>query len=277
MLLESAFLKLPELMLASYEHQGNVEAMVVQHFATGIQMELNSRSIPFSYNHVTIEKPYPNQNRRGTVFRSDLLFDAIGSVPNISRLDQYGFKEKQWLEAKSFFGRNNSSPAKTQNIGRIVKDIVRLCLLPEELQGSIRQNGRYVLLVFDSHPRHYLAFSDRDWLKAIFDEIKPTLSVDLSSEKKTLVKSIVNCDSVDAQIEVDLSNHYFEPTTETPSPVYWGYLLRINNFKMSINGKHIGYSSIANDNWDANRIEKLQLVKEEFTKLLKGDEGDITS
>jgi hypothetical protein len=277
MLIESAFLKLPELMLSSYQHQGNVEAMVVQHLATGIQMELNCRSVPFAYNHITIEKPYPNQNKRGTLFRSDLLFEAIGTVPNTSRLDQYGFKEKQWVEAKSFFGIKNSSPAKTKNIGRILKDMVRLCLLPEELQGSIRQNGRYILLVFDSHPKHYLALSDRDWLKAMFDKMSPTLSLDLKTEKKSLVKSIVNSDTINAQIEVSLSKQFFEPIIETPSPVYWGYLLRINDFKISINGKHIASSSVANEHWDANKIETLRLVKEEFTKLLRGDEGDITS
>lgn len=277
MLIESAFLKLPELMLSSYQHQRNVEAMVVQQLATGIQMELNCRSVPFAYNHITIEKPYPNQNERGTVFRSDILFEAKGSVPNTSRLDQYGFKKKQWLEVKSFFGIKKSSPAKTQNIGRIVKDIVRLCLLPEELQGAIRQNGRYVLLIFDSHPKHYLAFSDRDWLSAMFDEISPNLSIDLRTEKMSLVKSIVNCDTINAQIEVGLSKHFFEPIIETPSPVYWGYLLRINDFKISINGKHIASSSFANEHWDADKIETLRLVKEEFTKLLRGDEVDITS
>ncbi len=183
MLIESAFLKLPELMLSSYTHEGNVEAMVVNHLATGLQMELNSRSVPFAYNHITVEKPYPKQSRTGTVFRADLLFESGGSVPNVCRLDKYGFKEKQWLEAKSFFSKGNSSPPKTQNIGRVIKDIIRLCLLPEELQGSIRQNGRYVLLVFDNHPDKYLAYSDRGWLKEIFEERSPRISIDLSLEK----------------------------------------------------------------------------------------------
>jgi len=264
-------------MLSSYQHKGNVEAMVVQHLATGIQMELNCRSVAFAYNHIAVEKPYPNQNQRGTVFRADLLFEATGSVPNSSRLAQYGFKEKQWLEAKTFFGRTKSSPTTTQNIGRIVKDIVRLCLLPEELQGAIRQNGRYVLLVFDSQPKNYLAYSDRIWLKSMFEDKSPTLSIDLSREKKSLVKSVVNCDAIDAQIEVELSKHYFEPIIETPSPVYWGYLLRIDNFKISINEKHIASSLVGNQHWDRDKIKTLESVRGEFIKLLRGDEGDITT
>ena len=277
MLIESAFLKLPELMLSSYSHEGSVEAMVVQHLANGLQMELNCRSVPFAYNHITVEKPYPNQNRTGTVFRADLLFESSGSVPSTSRLDQYGFKEKQWLEAKSFFSKGNSTQPTTQNIGRIIKDIVRLCLLPEEHQGRHRQNGRYILLVFDRPPSKYLAYSDRAWLRKIFEERAPILSVDLSREKQSLVSSIVNAASVDAQLDITLSVHHFEPIVEKPLPVYWGYLLRIDKFFVTINGRTIESEGNTNEHWDGDKIEALKAVRAEFTSLLKGDEGDITS
>ena len=277
MLIESAFLKLPELMLSSQSHQGNVEAMVVQQLVNGLQMELNCRSIPFAYNHITVEKPYPKQSRTGTVYRADLLFESGGTVPSTSRLDQYGFKEKQWLEAKSFFSRGNSSPPTTQNIGRIIKDMIRLCLLPEEYQGSIRQNGRYVLLIFDKTPSKYLAFSDRAWLKRIFKERAPSISVDLSTEKSSLVNSIANVASVDAQIDIALSILHFEPSAETPFPVYWGYLLRIDEFSVSINGKSIESGSEVKEHWDRDKVEALQTVRDEFVALLKSDEGDIIS
>jgi len=277
MLIESAFLKLPELMLSSYHHKGSVEAMVVQHLVNGLQMELNCRSVPFAYNHITVEKPYPNQNLKGTIFRADLLFDASGSVPSTSRLEQYGFKEKQWLEAKSFFSRGKSSPATTQNIGRIIKDIIRLCLLPEELQGCIRQNGRYVLLVFDKHPSKYLAYSDRDWLKSMFEDRAPMLTIDLSKEKSSLVEPVVHAPALDAQIEIMLSKNYFEPIAGTPSPVYWGYLLRIDSFSISINGKRITSSQDVDEHWSKGKIEDLNAVRTEFTDLLKGDEEDITN
>lgn len=277
MLLESAFLKLPELMLSSHQHKGSVEAMVVQHLATGLQMELNCRSVSFAYNHIAIETPYPNQNQKGTVFRADFLFEATGSVPSASRLDQYGFKEKQWLEAKSFFGRGKYSPATTQNIGRIIKDIIRLCLLPEELQGAIRQNGRYILLVFDSPPANYLAYSDRAWLKSMFEDKSPSLRIDLQAEKPSLVNAVVSRSSINAQIEVGFSKHYFEPTVQTPLPVYWGYLLRIDRFAVSINGKNIASSEKIDERWDKDKIENLKSVRAEFIGMLKGDEGDITN
>ena len=275
MLIESAFLKLPELMLSSQSHQGNVEAMVVHYLANGLQMELNCRSVPFAYNHIAVEKPYPKQNRAGTVYRADLLFESARTVPNTSRLDQYGFKEKQWLEAKSFFSKGKSNPPTTQNIGRIIKDMIRLCLLPEELQGHIRQNGRYVLLIFDKTPSKYLAYSDRTWLRRIFQERAPSIYVDLSTEKSSLISSIVNVSSVDAQLDITLSILHFEPSSETPFPVYWGYLLRIDKFSVSINGKSIESGSDVKEHWYKVKVEALQAVRDEFAALLKSDEGDI--
>ena len=272
MIVESAFLKLPELMLSSNTNQGNVEAMVIHMLSTGLQMELSSRSIPFAYNNITVEKPYPNQRKAGTVFRADLLFDSLGSIPNITRLDQYGFKEKQWLEAKSFFSKNNSNPPTTQNIGRILKDLIRLCLLPEELQGRIRQNGRYVLLIFDKHPSKYLAYSDRVWLKQIFEERTPSISIDLNTEKSSLISAIIRQDLINAKINLSLTVLHFEPSTNTPSPVYWGYLLRIDKFTISINDKTIQSNGDVKESWDKKKISELNDVKNEFTTLLKNED-----
>lgn len=272
MLIESAFLKLPELMLSNYSHNGNVEAMVVHHLATGMQMELNSRSVPFAYSHITIEKPYPKQRRTGTVFRADLLFESVGTIPSVARLEQYGFKEKQWLEAKTFFSKGSSSPATTQNVGRVVKDVIRLCLLPEELQGRISQNGRYVLLVFDKHPTKYLAYSGRDWLRKIFEERTPSVSIELNSEKPSLVSSIVGQNSINARVDLSLSVLHFEPSVEIPAPVYWGYLFRIDKFAISINDKSIQSDGEDKEHWDSTKVLELEAVRNEFTVLLKNEE-----
>ncbi|MDB5050374.1 MAG: hypothetical protein JWO30_3445 [Fibrobacteres bacterium] len=275
MLIESAFLKLPELLLSSHNHRGNVEAMVVHHLVTGLQMELNSRSIPFAYNHITVEVPYPKQSRIGSVFRADLLFDSNGSIPSIARLDQYGFKEKQWVEAKGYFSKGKTTPATTQNIGRVIKDIIRLCLLPEELQGGIRQNGRYVLLVFDKHPGKYLAYSNREWLRRIFEDRTPSIKINLESEKTSLIQSIVGQSNLNSQMELSLSILHFEPSTEIPFPVYWGYLLRIDKFSISINNKVITSSGEVQERWDRDKVLALEAVRNEFANLLGKDEGDI--
>lgn len=278
MLIESAFLKLPELLLSSFTYKGNVEATVVNCLVTGLYMELIARSVPFPYSHITVEIPYPEQSRVGTVFRADLLFEAGGSIPlsSIPLLERYGFKKKQWLEAKSFFSKGNSSPSKTQNIGRVVKDVIRLCLFPEEGTGEHRDNGRYMLLVFDKHPSQYLAYSDRNWLKQIFEKRTPSVSIDLGSEKSSLVNAIVAQNSINARVDLSLSVLHFEPSTKTSSSVYWGYLFRIDKFSISINGKSIQSNGETNEYWGRDKVSALEAVRNEFSTL-KSDEGDITS
>lgn len=277
MLIENAFLKLPELMLSSHQHSGKVEANIVSLLVTGLQMELNSRSIPFAFNHIIIEKPYPQTKKKGIVYRADFFFDSKGCVPESSLLYQYGFKEFQWLEAKIFFGFKKSKPPKTKKIGDIIKDILRLCLFPIELQGKIRQNGRYLLLVFDSKPADYLAFSDRAWLKSMFEDKNPDLVIDLQDEPKTLLRSIVNNDSVKIRIKVKLANYIFEPIFENFPLPYRGYLFRIDRYDISINKKSISFKGSPGEYWGPEEIEQLKIMKEEFINFLKKDNSEETN
>jgi hypothetical protein len=277
MILESAFLKLPELMLSDIQNRGRVEAMVVQHLATGLQMELNCRSIPFAYNHITVEKPYPLQDQKGSVLRADLLFDANGTIPSTCRLDQYGYKEKQWLEAKTFFSKSKDpKPPKTKNLGKIVKDLIRLCILPEELQGRIRQNGRYMLLVFDARPSKYLAYSKRDWALSLFEKESKTVQINLTQETKSLVNAISSSDHLDAVIDISFKRYVFEPVVDKPFPTYWGYLFRLEAFSISIAGETIATNGEPDEYWPPDKIDQIRSIRLKYISLLRG-ENDITN
>ena len=54
----------------------------------------------------------------------------------------YGIFETNWIEIKYL---------KEWNEKKIVNDLLRLCLLPKELQGKIKENGRYFMLVKNSY------------------------------------------------------------------------------------------------------------------------------
>ncbi len=272
MLLESAFYKLPELMMSSIQSQGRVEAMVVQYMANGLQMELACRSVPFAYNHVIVERPYPNQRGKGNSFRADLLFDANGTIPSSCWLHLYGFKDKQWLEAKTFFSKKSATPTKTQNLGKIVKDIIRLCLLPEELQGRSRQNGRYILLVFDRHPFKYLAYSKRKWVKTFIEDESGRVKIDLSLEPKSFIKSIVNSDQLSSTLTISFKRFKFEPCQNESSTVYWGYLYRIEAWSITLEGKEVCSTGEVDERWDAEKISELKEVRTIFLSLLSKDE-----
>lgn len=271
MLIESAFLKLPEILLSSYSNDANVEAMLVQSLVTGIQMELNARSVPFAYSHIVVEQPYSLERLSGPSYRTDLLLNAKGCITQSLALEQYGFRELQWLEAKSFFSKGKARPATTQNLGRIIKDLLRLCLLPNELKGQIRQNSRYMLLAFDRPPNNYLALAKRDWARKLLEEINPTVTIDLRREKMALIKSISNCDKLDASITLSLTISRFEPLQMAASPIYWGYLLRIDAFDISIGSLQISSDGSPREYWDDAKFNALLNVRNAFTDLVKGD------
>jgi hypothetical protein len=57
-LIEQAFLKLPELLLSNFDHGSEVELTIVHLFASALQMEMNARNIPRPFASVLTEKPY---------------------------------------------------------------------------------------------------------------------------------------------------------------------------------------------------------------------------
>ncbi len=172
MIIEGAFLKLPELLVSNFDHGDTFEATVVHLLATAVHMELNSRNIPRPFEHVYMEKPYPAKGKGGRAIRADLFVNLNGAVVITDRMALYGTRGRNWVEAKAYVGssRTSGTPATTMNAGKIIRDLLRLCLFPEELQGSIRQNGRYMVALFDGRPSEYMPLTDRPWLSSLFSE-----------------------------------------------------------------------------------------------------------
>ncbi len=83
----------------------------------------------------------------------------------------------------------------------------------------------------------------------------------MSSEKSSLVGSIVNQNSINAQINLSLSVLHFEPSIDAPRPVYWGYLLRVDKFAVSINDKTIQSGGEAKEHWDKAKVMALEAVR----------------
>src|SRR5437773_279319 len=70
MLIESAFFKLPELLLSNSDHGSEVESTIVHLFASALQMEMNARNIP---------RPFASFPRNGKVLPPGLNMDDIFS------------------------------------------------------------------------------------------------------------------------------------------------------------------------------------------------------
>ena len=272
MIVENAFLKLPELLTSYLDHGDAFEATVVHLLATAIHMELNSRNIPRPFEHVYSEKPYPARGEDGKAIRVDLFVDLQGAVLITSRMALYGTREQNWIEAKAFLSstRAASTPTKTVNAGKLLRDLLRLCLLPQELPGSARQNGRYMLIVSDKKTSDYFAMKDRKWLSDLFSEGVTDIEVDLSEEPNSLRGGVGPgfIQTHDLRLNLKLHNLAFEPSNENPPPVYWGYLLRISYFQIKVSDFDIQYEDNPEYALDERRVNQFHTIRAEVLKRM---------
>jgi len=69
MIIEGAFYKLLDILLAECSPETVYEQQLVSHLAMAIVLEFQSRSIPYPLLNVKLEKPYPrHKSRRGDLF-----------------------------------------------------------------------------------------------------------------------------------------------------------------------------------------------------------------
>jgi hypothetical protein len=169
------------------------EEQVAFIFAVAIYQELQNRGFPYLLPYIQFEKPYPIRGKRGRKPTVDIYFRIPKDKlpPEIlHRWSESGVCEENWIEVK-FFGsaeRSGSSKPKAQNVGVVLADLLRL-------KYYVREGGKYLLLVFNRKPEHYLAFtrgdsSERDYLNTLLEPGEHRLAVDLASEPKIIWNTI---------------------------------------------------------------------------------------
>lgn len=266
MIIESAFLKLPELLTSIYDHRDTYEATIAHLFSVAVLMELYARNIPSPYQQVFTEKAYPTPDTRGQTIHADVHINLSGVIETRGRMALYGAREVNWLEIKAFLTstRSSSSAPRTANAGKILRDLLRLSILPEEMQGAIRQNGRFFLLVCSDPASHYLALQERAWLSLMLSEGYSEPVINLADEPESLRKEVGAgfIQSPDLRIHLRVRTRLFEPEDRTPSPVFWGYLVRILHYRIESGGNAAEFDDRPNDVWDANRIENLKKIRQ---------------
>jgi hypothetical protein len=252
MIIENSFLKLPELLTSSFDHRDTYEATVGHYFVSAILMP---------YRHVLLEKPYPTKAANGKHIHSDVFIDLDGVIDTQGRMASYGARVQNWVEIKAFLAstRSDNSDPKTNNVGKVLRDLLRICILPEELQGSIRQNGRYFILVCSDPAQDHLALRERSWFTDILKEGNARSKIILSDEPETLRKAVGLgfVANPDLNLEIQVHTTTFQPDRNHSLPVFWGYLIRIIQFRITSQGKKSEYDDIPNDKWDEIRIQSL--------------------
>jgi len=262
MILESAFVKLPELLTRNFGHEETFEATIQHLFAVAAHMELDSRNIPRAFELVTTERPYPNKRPDGRPIHADVWLGLEGVVADPERMVLYGWRPDNWVEIKAYLSasRGGSSPPKTANVGRVLADLLRLCLLPKEQVGQTHLNGRYLLLVADRPIESYLAFSrgtrSRVWLEDLFSDGVHSVDVDVSNEPKSLWSPIIpGAEPPDLRMRLEVNTLAFRPMRHHPNaigwaPLFWGFLVNILAFKITYSGNSTEYDATSSIGWD---------------------------
>lgn len=254
MLIEQAFILLPEILHGSGYQQQNYEAGLVGAFSLAILQALNGHNTPNPIGCLQHEKLYrPNGVYAGMqpprYLRADLFLDIERLYVANRRLSQYGWRHHAWLEAK--FLRNQAGPQgnahstnKTAHAAAFLADLVRLATLVPEA-APLSHAGRYFLHVYDAHPRFYLPSKGKSWFRALTTAGRQDLEIaDLQTESQTLRNLLGDLDGYSLSAKV--TNLVLEPIDTQHRPVYHCILSRIDSFTCSVAADQISLSSQRN-------------------------------
>ncbi len=241
MIVESAFLKIPEILISHDEPDLLYEANITNLFTNGVMLELNARNIDNPMRKIHMEKRYnPDINAR-----CDIFLD-FSSFMDTDIFNEYYIRPKAWIEAKYFgsINRNKGHETKSENAGSIIFDIFRLIKLTHDQENKL--DAKYSLNIFNDESSKYLAYSRQDrtirsWIKAITSYGISKLHFDLKDEPRSIRQIFTGVESL--VIDARIKNTVFEPLCVSSSGIrFHGYLSQIISYDMIIDGVH--YSSL---------------------------------
>lgn len=262
MIIESAFGYLPEVLTGSNYAVQKYEAGIVTAVSLAVLQELNARNVPNPLSTLSVEKLYSNDGftrpvgfpKEGTprYLRADLFLDTSRTFAATQALARFGWRHRNWLEAK-FFRKGKSSS--TTNAALLFGDLLRLCaLVPPEVvkkRGAdqlpspcdiLSENGnytdlcvgRYLLHVYDDDPGELVGKTGRPWIKKMRTAGKVEFKTKISDDKaeKGFRKALSeHLDSL--EIEVAMTNMIVSQTTSATQGRYFCALSRIDSFSIS--------------------------------------------
>lgn len=264
MIIESAFYNLPEILLAEQSKE-IVEYSLRDMFSLSLLLEFNARNIPFPTRNIKLEKKYPHNNKT----KCDLVI-KLESIADRVVNAKFGYCEINWIEIKYFggIGKAKGSETKTENKGKILDDILRLCLFPDELQGQIRKNGRYLICVFNRKPMEYLSYyRTTEWIKEMFTQGIKKINIDfnnLQTSTKKAIKSFTINNNISLRLTIDTKAFY--PFSTVNQDNFYGYLIKIIEYRIVYNNLILDYSDFMAGSWDFKKIELHQNIIKKMKK-----------
>jgi|GEM_PF-1649470 len=236
MIIESAFLKIPEVLLSSKLQDQLYEANITNLLTTCVLLELNARNIENPLMKIDMERRYDmTQN-----IRCDAYYD-FSDFMNESSFNGYGIRCKNWVESK-YFGsirRNKGNETKSENAGSIMYDIFRL-IFHNHITGNTN-DSKYSVNIFNDNPQKYLAYNRKDgvqryWVEGLVKEGINLIKFDLGKEPNTIKGKFKGHTNI--VMQVILRNTVFKPYNidELNTMGFYGFLNQILDYKVEVDG-----------------------------------------
>jgi hypothetical protein len=232
MIIEQAFIALPELLLGNQYVAQDYEAGIVGLFMMALLQELNGRNVNDPISHLQAERRYePDQPRR-----ADLYVNIRNLMTANKKLSAYGWRHHNWLEAKFYRNKppiQRHATNKASHQGQLIADLIRLtCLVPFKL-GSPDTNGRYFLHVYDDEPKYYLPYVSRPWVKALHTAGRQPIDINNIHDESGTAKGQFGEVLEVLRIKGTVTNIANFPIDTQAGNSYWCVLTRFDEFTVS--------------------------------------------
>ena len=191
LLIEQAFMNLPEILTGSGYPSQDYEGGIVAAYALALLQELNGRNVNNPISALQMERPFrprdtPLKTTTGKAryFRCDVHVDGSKVRMGSKLLSAYGWRHSNWIEAKFFrcfnplTGAPRATGNKDVNKGALIADLIRLITLVPRTRPKKGEEdicGRYMLHIYSRKPGDHVSLSFNDggkrperlWLKGL--------------------------------------------------------------------------------------------------------------
>lgn len=290
MIIENAFGYLPEILTGSNYGAQDYEAGIVNAVSLAVLQELNARNAPNPLSFLTIEKLYnikgfTDPNGKPRYLRADLFLDSSRLHVGTEALSRFGWRHKNWLEAKFLRTSKNKDKDKdkdkdknrpntptTTSAALIAADIIRLCtlVLPETNKRDANNpysypstdgkytdlcTGRYFLHIYDDEPENLVGkTSHREWLKEIRKPGKAKFTLDVSKDKaQKKFKDQISPELLNLKIKASITNFVRDQSPGNNN--YLCVLTRIDSFEVTWTSVKTGTTHSWSENPERNGTE----------------------
>ena len=244
MIIEQALMNLPETMVGAGFGHKNYEGSIVSAFSLAILQSLNSRNIPNPMSCIIAEYAYERTKSKN--LRVDLKISLGKTFLGTKAYSNYDFRFENFIEAKYYqlsqSATNTSKGNPTQNTVAVLKDIIRLILLPTTTRKKNKSNiGRYFLHVYEGGDigkhislKKRKGTTKRLWLENLTTQGDFDIKLDDIKEDDYEWWKSLNI----SKLEINVTNYRISSipiaNNQIQNTIYTYLLTRINSFSVCI-------------------------------------------